>query len=783
MKVLLLFLPLAFMHQAVSQKNIPNKSSLELKEIMKGNEFIGHQPENIRWNVSGTEITFNWNPDNETGSSFFKVNPLSKDRKIVKIPSDDLSIAYDRSQHSFDIQYSVIDGCLVAYNKKTLKSELIVQSVVPVRNVQRVNNSQLIYFQQGNNLFLYNPTIGSIIQKTNFIPGDDKNKKVDSSSMMQEERSLFQYLRDQEKKKEWNEQQKSHYKLVSPYFYGKSSLENIQISPDSKYITFRLSDYPATRSTEVQQHISHDGHAYTFEAREKVNNDDPSHKLGIIDLSKDSIYFIDFSKLSDIRKKPSYLNDHSAYEKDRKVIMHSLHFSKSRAEAVCDIRSYDNKDRWIVLIDLSNGSFTELEKQHDEAWIGGPGISGWNMEEGTLGWLKDDETIYFQSEESGYSHLYLLKVKTKVKRPVTSGKWEVHEVILSNDGTKFYLTGNKTHPGDRGFYRYDIVPQKLVPILQKPGYHEVVLSPDEKTLAIRYSFKNKPWELYYAFNQSGTEKIQLTKSTNSKFDQYNWREPEVITFKGSDGKEVYARLYKPTVETANSTAVIFVHGAGYLQNAHNYWSTYHREYMFHNLLADNGFTVLDIDYRASEGYGRDYRTAIYRHMGGRDLQDHLDGKKYLVDNLNIDPDRVGIYGGSYGGFITLMAMLTTPNEFECGAALRSVTDWTHYNHEYTSNILNYPGTDPEAYRKSSPIYYAEGLTNRLLMLHGMVDDNVQFQDVVRLSQRFIELGKENWELAVFPVEAHGFKESYSWYDEYRRIYELFYQELIFKHRK
>jgi dipeptidyl aminopeptidase/acylaminoacyl peptidase len=241
-------------------------------------------------------------------------------------------------------------------------------------------------------------------------------------------------------------------------------------------------------------------------------------------------------------------------------------------------------------------------------------------------------------------------------------------------------------------------------------------------------------------------------------------------------------LYNPS-GNKNQAAVIFVHGAGYLQNAHNYWSNYYREYMFHNLLVDNGFTVLDIDYRASEGYGRDYRTAIYRHMGGQDLQDHLSGKEYLVNQLGIDSNRVGIYGGSYGGFITLMAMLKTPGEFTCGAALRSVTDWAHYNHEYTSNILNYPGTDPEAYRKSSPIYYANNLEGKLLMLHGMIDDNVQFQDVVRLSQRFIELGKENWELAVFPVEAHGFKQAYSWNDEYRRIYALFYNELILNYKK
>jgi dipeptidyl aminopeptidase/acylaminoacyl peptidase len=239
----------------------------------------------------------------------------------------------------------------------------------------------------------------------------------------------------------------------------------------------------------------------------------------------------------------------------------------------------------------------------------------------------------------------------------------------------------------------------------------------------------------------------------------------------------YARYYEPKKELKNGAAVMFVHGAGYLQNAHYYWSNYFREYMFHNLLVDLGYTVIDVDYRASEGYGRDYRTAIYRHMGGRDLEDFIDAKKWLVAEKLIDSDRIGIYGGSYGGFITLMGLLTKPGEFACGAALRSVTDWAHYNHEYTSNILNYPETDPEAYRMSSPIYFAENLQDPLLMLHGMVDDNVQFQDVVRLSQRFIELGKKDWDLAMFPVENHGFKEAYSWYDEYRRIFELFEKHL------
>jgi dipeptidyl aminopeptidase/acylaminoacyl peptidase len=270
--------------------------------------------------------------------------------------------------------------------------------------------------------------------------------------------------------------------------------------------------------------------------------------------------------------------------------------------------------------------------------------------------------------------------------------------------------------------------------------------------------------------------IQLTKSQSPKFSAYPWKTPEYITFKASDGINVYARLYQPTAAKKNGAAVLFVHGAGYLQNAHAWWSHYYREYMFHNLLVDQGYTVLDVDYRASAGYGRDYRTAVYRHMGGRDVQDYIDSKKYLA-TLNLDTTRVGIYGGSYGGFVTLMGLFQHPDAFACGAALRSVTDWAHYNHEYTSNILNYPETDPTSYQKSSPIYYAEGLKKPLLMLHGMVDDNVQYQDIVRLQQRLIELGKTNWELASYPVESHGFKESYSWQDEYRRIYELIEKNL------
>ena len=344
---------------------------------------------------------------------------------------------------------------------------------------------------------------------------------------------------------------------------------------------------------------------------------------------------------------------------------------------------------------------------------------------------------------------------------------------LSKDKTTFFITANKEHPGITHFYKVNVNGGDLIQLTSMKGGNEVTMSPDEKWLAINYSYIDKPWELYIQPNKPGAKAIQVTKSTTAEFDSYKWRQPDLISFKNRYGADVYARVYPAANPDPNKPAVVFVHGAGYLQNVHYWWSQYFREYMFNNLLADNGYTVIDIDYTASAGYGRDHRTGIYRDMGGKDLTDQVDGVKLLVEKYGVNPKHVGLYGGSYGGFITLMGMFKEPEVFAAGGALRSVTDWAHYNHGYTANILNEPFNDPIAYKRSSPIYYADKLKGKLLMLHGMVDVNVHFQDIVRLTQRFIELGKDNWELAVYPVEDHGFVEPSSWTDEYKRIFKLF----------
>ena len=295
----------------------------------------------------------------------------------------------------------------------------------------------------------------------------------------------------------------------------------------------------------------------------------------------------------------------------------------------------------------------------------------------SFGLLPDQKHLWFLSERDGWMHLYSLDATAPqpAARQLTQGKWEIDDVALSADKKKFYITSTEAHPGERHLYAMPIEGGDRTKLTSMTGGTSGEASPDDRTFGLIYSSSTKPNEVYVMPNRAGAAATQVTTSTSEEWRSYKWVEPQLVTYRTRDGVDVYARLFTPEMVGAKrdpaAPAVVFVHGAGYLQNAHKYWSTYYREYMFHNLLASRGYVVLDPDYRASAGYGRDWRTAIYRHMGGKDLDDVVDGAKFLVDKQKVNAKRIGVYGGSYGGFITLMAMFTTPDVFAAGAALQA----------------------------------------------------------------------------------------------------------------
>jgi dipeptidyl aminopeptidase/acylaminoacyl peptidase len=756
---------------------------------MQGDRFVGYLPDQIRWSADSKDILFRWNPDMDTLRSQYKLN--INDQKIEKVSLQELKERPSRGDYNADRTQMIYgkNGDIFLLDLKSMASKQLTNTLDRESNPQFTTDGQQFTFVKSNNLFVFDLAKATLTQLTNLKRGKKRPEgRLNKMEQWLEDDQLayFDILEQRNATRALRQEQREELRVDRPLeiYYGQSSISNLQASPNLRFVTFRMTKSSQADGTIVPNFVTESGYTKDLNARPKVGSAEDTYEMGVYDRQRDTFYRVDTKQIEGIYNKPAFLEAYhtgdeeynSQYENPREVIFHGPYFSDD-SQAIIVVRSMDNKDRWILELNLETGNLRTLDWQHDDAWIGGPGISGWNFSGGNIGWYPDNQHIWFQSEESGFSHLYKLNISSGKKEALTKGNFEILDAFVSNDNRHFYITSNKETPHEQHFYKMPVNGGKMEKITEGVGNHNVSLSPDEKYLAIRYSSSNQPWELYLMENKAGATRKKLTSSTTANFQKYDWRKPEIVRFTAADGAKVPARLYTPDPSKKNGAAVIFVHGAGYLQNVHEWWSSYYREYMFHNILADNGYTVLDIDYRASAGYGRDWRTAIYQFMGGKDLSDQVDGAKYLAEAHGIDSDRIGIYGGSYGGFITLMGMFTSPGTFKSGAALRSVTDWAHYNHPYTSNILNTPVLDPEAYRKSSPLYHAEGLEGNLLILHGMVDTNVQFQDVVRLSQRLIELGKDNWELAVFPMEGHGFVEASSWADEYKRIFKLFQSTL------
>lgn len=782
---------------------------LTVEKIMRDPKWIGTSPSNISWSNDGNTLFFNWNPDRNPADSLYYItltNKVPAKASIAQKQLLDVENNYNYNQQRTAYVYAK-GGDIFLTDVKTGKTRRITHTTDTESNPQFSFNETKIVYNRSQNLYAWDIASGETLQLTNikasdaagsgggFGRGSDATTRAGNNPQEQwlknDQLQYFQVLRERKEKREateaYNKSLPKEKELRSISIEDKS-LQGLTISPDGRFVSYRLfKAAPAVgaKATIVPSYVTETGFTTDIPARTKVGSQQGSAEYFVYDRVKDTLIAIKTDSIPGIQDLPDYVKDYPKQLEEKKkkpgnraVYVSSINWSLKGTYAVLDIRSQDNKDRWLMLFDTSSGKIKVLDRQRDEAWVAGPGISAFGG--GNTGWI-DDNTFWFRSEASGYSHLYTVNASTGTKKALTSGNYEVQQASLSKDKKYFYISTNEVHPGEQHFYRLSIADGKKEKLTSMTGSNQVTISPDEKYLAILHSYSNKPWELYLQENfvtgkqakTSGKIEQITNKAQSDEFKTYAWKDPEVISFPARDGAQVYARLYKPANPHPNKPAVLFVHGAGYLQNAHKWWSSYFREYMFNNMLADNGYYVMDIDYRGSAGYGRDWRTGIYRHMGGKDLSDHLDAVNYLVKNFGVNPKNVGLYGGSYGGFITLMGMFNEPEVFAAGAALRPVTDWANYNHGYTSNILNEPFTDSIAYRKSSPYYFAEGLKGHLLICHGMVDVNVHYQDAVKLAQRLIELGKDNWELASYPMEDHGFTEPSSWTDEYKRIFKLF----------
>jgi dipeptidyl aminopeptidase/acylaminoacyl peptidase len=769
----------------------PARVEMTIDSIMRGPDLVGYPPSGLRWSGDSSKLYFEWRkPGEEEASTYVVARDGGEPRKLSRTEARETPLPNGRWDKARKRMLFNDRGDVVIFDAASGARRQITKTSGAEGNPRWARNDTHVTYVSGGNLFI-TPVDGSgtlVTQVTDVIQRRNDPRLTESQQFIKDEelKLIDKVRKDAEQRKKREEEAAKdrlpRFELAGP----QQSAADLMLSPDETHVFIAVAERPAgAKNTIVPNYVTESGYVEDIPARTNVGDTQDRRLLAILNIRTAKTTWADGSFAPPVAaaEKPAAAGTTAPDGKPGRAAEREIRWSMPVVSedgklVVASARSADNKDRWFVTLDPASGKSKVIDTLHDEAWIRELGFGGSSVE-----FLPDGKRVWFLSERDGWMHLYTLDVSADDARArqLTEGKWEIASAELAADGKKFHITSTENHPGERHLYTVPIEGGARTKITSMTGSNDATVSPDESTLGLVYSYSTKPPEVFIMPNKPGAQARQITTTPTPEWLAFKWIDPKVITFKARDGVEVYSRLFTPEMIGArrdpSRPAVVFVHGAGYLQNAHKYWSTYFREYMFHNLLASRGYVVLDVDYRASSGYGRDWRTAIYRHMGGKDLEDVVDGAKYLVAKEGVDPKRIGVYGGSYGGFITLMAMFTTPDVFAAGAALRPVTDWARYNHGYTSNILNIPQKDAEAYRKSSPIYFAEGLKGALLILHGMVDVNVHFQDSVRLAQRLIELRKENWELAPYPVEDHGFVEETSWADEYKRILKLFEQNL------
>ncbi|MBS0383612.1 MAG: S9 family peptidase [Proteobacteria bacterium] len=780
--------------------------AITLEQIMADPDWIGPPVEGEYWSVDGRSIYYKLKRKGSSIRDLYRVDAATG--TPVKLSDAELATAdgpavFDRAH---DRAAFLRHGDVFVREVASGTTRQVTRDDARKFGLQISADGQRVSWSQGNDWFVWNASTGVVslaaILKTEDDPADAKPDQLERLQL-----SLFSTLRadkadkDAVRKRADQLDAENPNRAPAPFHFGdKVRVAMTSLSPNARWLLVVTvpKSYQRGKRPDVIHYVNESGYPEAESARTYVGrngaapqsfvlldlqghkqyplsvedlpgiHDDPLHALRAKRIAelKQAGHADEAAALAAPKTRPLSVNFVMSGESGYPAIVWSHDGSHLAIELVAN----DHKDRWITSVDFTDHTLVTQNRLTDPAWI------NWSFN--GLGWLPDNRTLWFESEASGWAQLFVKPLDGKA-RALTGTGFEVSSPVLSPDGKWFYVRSNKQAPYDYDVYRVAVAGGALEQVTHFEGTDDFKLSPDGSKLAVLHSSAYVPPQLAVVNSDgSGARDLTDTRTPEYKAMSSLWTEPEFVKVPSSHGNfGIWSKYYQSKDYDTSVThpAVLFVHGAGYLQDVDKNWSYYFREQMFHNLLLQEGYVVLVMDYRGSAGYGRDWRDAIYRHMGHPELEDLLDGKAWLVKHHHVDPKRVGVYGGSYGGFMTEMALLRAPGEFAAGAALRAPSDWTSYNDGYTSDILNTPQLDPEAYRISSPIEYAQNLQDPLLMMHGLIDNNVMPGDTIRLYQRFIELHKKDFWMSLYPTERHAFEHADDWYDEYRRIHELFTQ--------
>ena len=421
------------------------------------------------------------------------------------------------------------------------------------------------------------------------------------------------------------------------------------------------------------------------------------------------------------------------------------------------------------------GKAQPLLSEQDKYWI--------NVSD-DLHFLDDGQRFLWSSERSGFRHLYLYDLNGQQVAQLTHGDWQVDSVAgIDEKKGQIYFTATKQSAIERHFYRVAIATgsgeaaasKDPVQLTHGHGTHEADLSPDYTHFVDTYSNVAQPPE-QTLFHADGSTVATLEDNKVAELASYRLAPAEFFTVPGADGTALDAEIIKPPNFDASRKYPVIVHlyGGPGAQEVRDAWEG--STYLWHELMAEKGFVIFVLDNRGTTGRGHAFETPVYHHFGQAELADQLAGVAWLKRQSYVDPAHIGIWGWSYGGYMTCVAMLRAGDVFKAGFAGAPVTDWRQYDTIYTERYMGTPQENPEGYRDASPVNFAAGLQGKLLIVHATGDDNVHFANTVELAEKFVDAEKYA-EYQIYAGRGHGISDAAARIHIFNRVTQFFVENL------
>jgi dipeptidyl-peptidase-4 len=507
--------------------------------------------------------------------------------------------------------------------------------------------------------------------------------------------------------------------------YGRGNFGAYWWSPDSTTIAFlRIDESPVPEFTVVDHIPYHQKLEVT--AYPKAGDPNPIVKLGVVNAAGGDIRWVDTFKY----QPEDLLISRVTWTPDGKKVVYQ---AQNREQTFLDVNFADPKD----------GKSSNVIHETSKAWVA--------INEQPL-WLKDGSFIW-ASERSGWEHLYHYSADGKQLRQITDGKWEVRSVegVDEENGYIYFTATERSHIAADG-YRVKFDGSGLTRLTQAAGSHRIDLSPANNYFIDVWSDINTPSQVRL-YDASGKLVRVLAENKVDALKQYKLGTTELLQVKTRDGFVMEAMMIKPPDFDARKKYPVmsFTYSGPHAPQVRNGWGS--QTYMFHQLLAQKGYIIWVCDNRTASGKGLESTWPVYKNFGELELRDLEDGVTWLKSQPYVDGSRIGIWGWSYGGFMTSYA-LTHSQSFKIGISGGTVADWRDYDSIYTERYMGTPQNNPEGYKNSSPVNAAKNLHGKLLLIHGAIDDNVHMQNTIQFIYELQKAGKQ-FQLMLYPKSRHG----------------------------